>query len=822
VNEIASAEAVGVAASPRRALARQAAEIAAVAFLYFLSGKLGRTVAPPPGIATVFWPPSGIALAALLILGNRVWPGVWLGAFLENNWAAVDVTSFRSIASFLAVGIGIDTGSLLQALAGAALVRRYIGFRTISDRLNHTVSFISIAMGMCLIGCTFGVVSLWLGGALPTSELLGRWWTWWIGDACGVLVIAPLILTWWRSPYPDWSPAQWIEAALLYAGVIQFTTAIFVLWQPAGQSRYPADLLILPMVAWVAYRFTQREMTLVVATVLGIALWGTIHGSGPYRGSSPWSTLPVLQAFIGILSILSITICAVITERKDAGEALQTSERWLRECQRISRIGSYVFDIRSDSWTGSESLDEIFGIGPNYQRNIEGWGALIHPEDRQRFLDHVKNEVIGEGKEFSREFRIVRPGGGVRWVLGQGAVSRDVRGVPVRIAGTVLDITERRNIEAELIQAQKMESIGRLAGGVAHDFNNLLTVINGYGDLVLSQLPTYDESYRYVKEMCRAGERAADLTMQLLAFSRKQILQPRVLSLNDIVRDSDKMLRRLIGEHIDLVCVLEPGLKPVEADPGQLHQVIVNLAVNARDAMPDGGQLTIETANGLPQGAESQTGLRGDYVCLTVRDTGLGMDKGTMERAFEPFFTTKGVGKGTGLGLSTVYGIVRQSAGHISIESEPGQGAAFHMLLPAVQGAPAVEAPPAPVVQGSETVLLVEDEDSVRRFLVTILRNHGYQVLQAAGGEEAIRTCRESAGRIDLLITDVVMPRMRGPELAARLRAMSSDLRVLYISGYTDPPIGETTDFGAGSHYLQKPFAQDALLEAVREALNAG
>jgi PAS domain S-box-containing protein len=815
---------VDESASPakRHTAGRVAAEIAGVALVYYLTGRLGRTVAPPPGIATVFWPPSGIALAALLIMGNRIWPGIWLGAFLENNWAALDMSSVRSVAHFLATGIGIDTGSLLQAMAGAAMVRRFIGARNIFDRFNQTLAFIGIALCMCLIGCTFGVASLWLGRVLPADAVFGRWWTWWIGDTCGVLVMTPLILSWWRLSWPEWDRARWTEAIFVFTAVTLFTMAIFVSWHPPGQSRYPADLLILPIVAWVAYRFTQREVTLVVVVVLAIALWGTVHGSGPYRGSTAWNTLPVMQAFIGILSILSLTICAVITERKQAGEALESSERWLRECQRISRIGSYVFDLRTGTWTGSEVLDEIFGIGPEYSRNLMGWGLLIHADDRQRVLDYLRTDVIEQRQEFYREYRIVRPSDGeVRWVLGQGGLSLDAKGLPLRMAGTILDVTERRNIEAELLQAQKMESIGRLAGGVAHDFNNLLTVINGYGDLVLGQLPAHDELYRYVKEICKAGERAADLTMQLLAFSRKQVMQPKVLSLNDIVRDSDKMLRRLIGEHIELVCVLDPALRLVEADPGQLHQVIVNLAVNARDAMPDGGKLIIETANGSPAEAvaDSGAGRRGNYVCLTIRDTGRGMDQATMEHAFEPFFTTKGVGKGTGLGLATVYGIVRQSAGYISVQSELGQGAAFHVYLPATEGMPAADLSQAPVARGSETVLLVEDEDGVRRFLVTILQNHGYRVLQAAGGEEAIRTCNECPYRIDLLITDVVMPRMRGPELAARLQSLYAQMRVLYISGYTDPPITEQADFGIGSHYLQKPFAQDVLVRAVRDAL---
>jgi nitrogen-specific signal transduction histidine kinase/CheY-like chemotaxis protein len=393
-------------------------------------------------------------------------------------------------------------------------------------------------------------------------------------------------------------------------------------------------------------------------------------------------------------------------------------------------------------------------------------------------------------------------------VLCGGEISFDARKSPARLAGTVLDITDRRHIEAQLLQAQKMESIGRLAGGVAHDFNNLLTIINGYADLVLGRIFPDDLVYSQIKEIRKAGDRAAELTMQLLAFSRKQMLQPRVLSLNDIVRDSDKMLRRVIGEEIELICVLDPSLRAVEADPGQLHQVIVNLAVNARDAMPRGGTLTIQTTNA------------GSEVLLTIRDTGLGMDANTLEHVFEPFFTTKAVGKGTGLGLATVYGIVRQSAGHISVQSEVGRGTTFSVLLPASEGVAVVEASAGPLPGGSGCVLLVEDEEGVRRLIATTLEHHGYRVLAAPDGDEALRMFEQCEHRIDLLISDVVMPRMRGPELAVHLRRHQPKMNILFISGYTDPSITNQL-VSAGSHFLQKPFASDALIRAVNEALRS-
>jgi PAS domain S-box-containing protein len=786
---------------------RNLGEITAVALIYAVTGWIGRAAAPPPGIATVVWPPSGVALAALLIFGTRIWPGIWLGAFLENNWAALPHSNARAIFSFLAAGAAIDTGALLQALLGASLFRRFIGDRNPFDRFKYSVIFIAIALSMCLAGCTVGVASLYLGGMLPWDSIFGRWWTWWIGGAGGVLVVMPLILTAWRLPRPDWSRSRWVEAVLVFAACIFFAMVIFVWWRPPAELRYPADLLLLPLLALVAYRYTQREVALLVVLFLAIAVGGTLHDRGPYRGSPAGNSLPVLQAFMGILSILSITVGAIITERRIAGDALKASERWLRETQRISQIGSYVLDVQTGEWTSSEILDEILGIGPEYPHTREGWHALLHPEDLQDLRAFVTDEVIAKGREFQRECRIVRPRDGkIRWVLCGGELSRDSRKLPSKLAGTILDITERKAMEAQLLQAQKMESIGRLAGGVAHDFNNLLTVINGYADLALRQVPANNPVHSQIQAIRGAGDRAAELTMQLLAFSRKQVLQPKALSLNDMLRDSDGMLRSLIGEEIELVCICDPLLRRVEADPGQMQQVILNLAVNARDAMPEGGKLTIETANA------------GSEVILSVRDTGHGMDAETMEHVFEPFFTTKGIGKGTGLGLATVYGIVRQSAGHIAVHSEVGRGATFTVFLPAVEGEPALPGAAKPMPTGSGSVLLVEDERDVRRLAATILENHGYRVLAAADGEEALLIYERYGHPIDLLISDVIMPRMRGPELAAHLRTRQPEMRVLYISGYSDPSIANQM-VSAASHFLQKPFAAEALVRAVNDAL---
>jgi signal transduction histidine kinase len=399
---------------------------------------------------------------------------------------------------------------------------------------------------------------------------------------------------------------------------------------------------------------------------------------------------------------------------------------------------------------------------------------------------------------------------------------------------TITDLTERKKAEYTLLhlqqqlqQSQKMEAIGRLAGGIAHDFNNLLTAITGYCDLILMSLRPADPLYQHGQEIHKAAERATSLTGQLLAFSRKQVISPKLLDLNAVLADMDKMLRRLIGEDIELVTVHRSGLGIVRADPGQIEQVLLNLAVNARDAMPHGGKLTVETANvDFDESFAERTPdvSPGPYVMLAVTDTGHGMTEEVKARVFEPFFTTKPLGKGTGLGLATVYGIVKQNGGHISVYSEPNIGTTFKIFLPRVaqpRQEPGSADPLPPPRHGNETVLLVEDEEVVRTLVRTVLRRHGYNVLEACHGGEALLTCEQYSEPIHLMVTDMVMPQMGGRQLAERLRPVRPNMRVLYLSGYTDDTVVRHGILESGTPFLQKPFTPEALARKVREVLDA-
>jgi two-component system cell cycle sensor histidine kinase/response regulator CckA len=516
-----------------------------------------------------------------------------------------------------------------------------------------------------------------------------------------------------------------------------------------------------------------------------------------------------------------------ITERKRVEDALRQSEVKYR--QLVDQTPAVVYRGYTD-WSldcFDQKIEDITGYSMeefNYRRKT--WRDLIFPEDIKEAKIRLYEALKGDGN-YVTEHRIRKKTGEVRWIQSRNRIIRDAAGKIDYISGVFFDITERKELEDQLIKAQRMEAIGILAGGVAHDFNNLLTAIMGYSEIMMMDLRKEDPFHLFVEEITKAANRGASLTSQLLAFSRKQIMQPRVINLNEVVLDLEKMLRRLIGEDIDLLTAIDQDLGAVKGDPAQIEQIIMNLAVNARDAMPDGGKLTIETKNILLDEAfaRSHIGVTpGPYAMLAVSDNGVGMDAATASRIFEPFYTTKESGKGTGLGLATVYGIVKQSDGHIWVYSEPGQGTTFKICLPRVErGKDEVRVKIAPVtaLKGTETILLVEDDAALRELVVTALGRYGFTVLEAAHGGEALLICESHETPIHLLLTDVVMPQISGTVLADRLRQLQPEMKVLYMSGYTEDAIVHHGVLDSKVNFIPKPFRVLALVQKVREVLDS-
>jgi len=507
--------------------------------------------------------------------------------------------------------------------------------------------------------------------------------------------------------------------------------------------------------------------------------------------------------------------------------ALRESQERFQFVSRATNDAVWDWDLVSDALWWNEGIQTLFGyraedVGPD----ITWWYGLIHPDERERTIAGIRAAVDGGAASWSAEYRCRRADGSYAEVYDRGYVLRDADGRGIRMIGAMMDVTQRKQLEDELRQAQKMEAVGRLAGGVAHDFNNLLTVITGRSAILLGRIKPDDPLRRSVEQIQKTADRAAGLTRQLLAFSRKQVLQRKVLDLNAMVEEISGMLHRLIGEDVELLLTLGPRAGHVNADPGQLEQVLMNLAVNARDAMPRGGTLGVETDRVELEAAppDRPDALpAGPYAVLRVMDTGVGMDAATQARIFEPFFTTKEPGKGTGLGLSMVHGVVRQHGGAIQVRSVLGGGTTFEIYLPQVEAAGAtsrVDEPTGRETAGRETILLVEDEDDVRALAREVLERQGYSVLEASDGLHALRHFEAGSDRIDLVLTDVVMPRMSGRELVDRVRAIRPETRVLYMSGYTEDAIVRHGVRDASTVLLGKPFAPGDLLAKVREVLD--
>ncbi|HVE56048.1 MAG TPA: response regulator [Pyrinomonadaceae bacterium] len=549
----------------------------------------------------------------------------------------------------------------------------------------------------------------------------------------------------------------------------------------------------------------------------GNYIWVANHGITEYDGNG--TALRIIGTVLDI------------TERKQAELSLRESEENFRALVQATTQSVWTMNAEGESEEFPQWWSNLTGQTAEEIKNF-GWLDAVHPEDYEE-ARIVWQSAFASQTLFTVVYRIRTVSGNYGYYAVRGVPVFDETGNFRQWIGTFTDISSRKraeeelhNSEEKLRQSQKLESIGRLAGGIAHDFNNMLTAINGYSDLMLRCLPKDDLNRSYVGEIREAGERSASLINQLLAFSRRQILQPKVLNINQIIFETTGMLQRLIGEDIQLVSRLDPEIGQIKADPGQISQIIMNLVVNSRDAMPQGGTTTIKTENVYldEEYVKSHVEVQaGNYVLLAISDSGTGIDEETLAQIFEPFFTTKEPGKGTGLGLATVYGIVNQSGGHIDVVSTVGIGTTFEIYLPRVENAvdlTAKNTSPEILLQGTETIFLVEDEHIVRKLTREILESYGYKVFEARNGEDALEVCAKIDCKFDLLLTDVVMPKMGGFELAEKLLETNPQLRVLFTSGYTENLKINHKLMDTSTNFVQKPFTPESLAIKVRETLD--
>jgi len=797
---------------------RRALPSLAFAGLYFVCVQVGYAFYFPGSDGATLWPASGLFLAVLLLSEPRRWPERVLAVAIVHIGADTMLHHTPVPVSLL-----FTTADVLEAVLGAWLIRRFIGTRIQLTRLDESI-------GLALVtGLITTPLSAFLGAAaihfgLHAAPYWTAYQTWWFGDALGVLLVAPAILSMSSAHELKALPIRRrLEGVLLVLVALVVSQLVFGTRTRVHDFDFPYVAIFALL--WAAVRFGPLGaswLTLLLATV---AVLNARMGRGPFLnvGTTPHDHVLELQTFLAI-AYGSQIVAALTAENRKAMRSLEQSEAQYRSLVAVSPVAIFRADVAGNIVYVNDRWQALTGItGPEvYGRP---WDTVIEASDRERLLH---SNGGGGAAQALVELRILARDGRTSWVLGSLVREQDADGTPRGYVGAFADVTENKNaqrerdaLEEQLRQSQKMEAVGRLAGGVAHDFNNLLTAILGYGHVLEESLESA-ALQRYAQQITAAARRAGSLTSQLLAFSRKQVLSNQVLDLNAIVADTEDLLRRLIGEQITLKVELASTLGQVRADPNQLGQVLMNLAVNARDAMAgEGGTLTIRTHRG-PPARSARNGENGEWSYFSIVDTGCGMDEDTQRHIFEPFFTTKALGRGTGLGLATVYGIVEQSGGTITCTSQVGRGTCFEVGLPCVSEAVAASvvrklpsgAAPKTILG---TILLVEDDDEVRSLARHVLETAGHQVLSARHAEEALTLSHQFQGEIALLVTDVVLPKAPGHELARELKTRRARLAVLYMSGYADHPMFQVQLGDA--LFLAKPFTPAQLLDHVEIAL---
>ena len=787
------------------------AEFALVAGVYFALAKGSLAFASINPSATPIWPSAGLALALTLLRGRRILPAIFLGA------AAANLATAGTVATALAIALG----NTLEAFAGAWLMSRWAHGRDAFQTPTDIGKFAIIVAGASTpISAFVGVTALAVTGFAAWKSFPAIWATWWLGNVTGAIMVAPAILLWAqsiRAPRPaDSRPWELLLVILLTAVV--GAIALGPLLPPASGRNALAFLAVVPLL-WSALRRGRRDTATVALILSAFAVWGAAEGSGPFVQPTLNASLLLLASFIAATTLPSLALSAAVISRERALAKSEQDYRRLVDSVRDYAIFMLDPEGRVATWNAGAERIKGYSAEAILGRHFR---CFYTDEDREERLPERALATAAETGRFEIEGWRVRRDGSRFWASVVISAIRDEQGGLVGFTKVTRDITERHEAQAaleqtreKLHQAQKLEALGRLTGGVAHDFNNLLMAISGGINLLASGKP--ERQATVLEQMRHAVDRAAGLTRQLLAFARRETLRPQVVAVAERLTAMQALLKRSLGAEFHIELRFQPDLWPIDVDPGQFEMAILNLAINARDAMPAGGVLTISAENA--PGA-SPAGETGDAVRIDVRDTGSGMTPEVQTRAFEPFYSTKGPGRGTGLGLSQVHGFAEQSGGSVAIESSPERGTAVILLLPRATSRAAVSSPAqheSEAASGTGSILVVEDDDRVAAVVCEMIEDLGYRVSRVANASEALAAL-EDAGAFDLVFSDIAMPGgMNGVQLAAAIRERQPALPVLLTTGYSSPTDHAHEPFSV----LQKPYGVKELSDALQTALPA-
>lgn len=843
--------------TPRAGLRRglnYAGIIFAVGVTYFVLAMTGLTLASIHPSATPIWPPTGFALAAILLWGSRTWPAIFLAAMIANAMTAGSI----------ATAIAIAAGNTLEGLVGAHLINRWSNGRDTFAAPNAVAKFALICVAAATpISATIGVGSLTLAGFAEWANFRNIWITWWLGDATGALVVTPVIVLWALSDARTFDRNEVAKTAAVMSAAIAVGLIAF---SPVFEQTTARDALgflaILPLL-WAALRRGPRDTATTALILAGFTVWGTLAGGGPFASQNLNDSFLLVLMFVISISVPSLALSADVSIRKRTEESLRSAHAevdrkvelrtaeladanralkagieqqflmeteleqqrvHLLEAQRLANLGSWAWEVTSNRVTWSDQLFEIYGVQPGeFQHRFEDFLACVHPDDRERVKEQIYS-AYQSGHGFQLEERIVRPNGEVRHLQSCGEVIKDAHGKVVRLLGICQDVTDRKQSEAaletardQLSQAQKLEALGQLTGGVSHDFNNLLMIIGGHTQLLRRHLGASDGKVaQALGALETAAKRGENLTRQLLAFSRRQKLNPTVVVLRDRIEAIRGMLGSSLRGNISFVCDIPANVWRIEIDVAELELAMVNVAVNARDAMPEGGTFTLRAQNVDLQSNTNAARLDGEFVALSMTDTGVGIPGNIRLKIFEPFFTTKLVGKGTGLGLSQVYGFATQSGGAVTVTSEVGTGTTIMVFLPRSHGAlrHSEERPESSIgFAGEGTVLVVEDNPDVAEVTASLLEQLGYRVLHAENADDALGKL-QGGQKFKFVLSDIVMPGgMNGIDLAHEIKRHYPEIPILLTSGYSEAAQAAETSY----IILRKPFELSVLEKAIQE-----